>query len=206
VLVVDEVQNLSLAALEELRMLSNITVDGRASVQTILLGQPQFRQTLARPDTEQLRQRVLASYHLGPLSGAETRAYVEHRLRTVGWQDDPRWEDDAFDALYGLTDGIPRRINTLCTRVLLLGALEETHTITAEMVESTAAELREDLGAGMRAPAPQAPEQAAPASGRPNAAEYLLRRIQALETSVARQDRQFRRVIDLLSAYLEPQQ
>ena len=71
-LVVDEVQNLSMAALEELRMLSNITVDGHASVQTILLGQPQFRATLANPDLEQLRQRVLASYHLGPLTEAET--------------------------------------------------------------------------------------------------------------------------------------
>ena len=76
-LVVDEVQNLSMAALEELRMLSNITVDGHASVQTILLGQPQFRATLANPDLEQLRQRVLASYHLGPLTEAETR--VLHR-------------------------------------------------------------------------------------------------------------------------------
>ena len=83
-LVVDEVQNLSLAAMEELRMLSNITVDGKASVQTILLGQPQFRPILASPDCEQLRQRVLASYHLGPLTEAETRGYIEHRLRTVG--------------------------------------------------------------------------------------------------------------------------
>ena len=82
-LVIDEAQNLSVATLEELRMLSNITVDGRASVQTILLGQPQFRPLLARPELEQLRQRVLASYHLGPLSEAETRQYIEHRLRLV---------------------------------------------------------------------------------------------------------------------------
>ena len=84
-LVVDEAQNLSLAALEELRMLSNLTEDGRASLQTILLGQPQFRRMLASPDLDQLRQRVLASYHLGPLDVAETRAYVEHRLAMVGW-------------------------------------------------------------------------------------------------------------------------
>jgi type II secretory pathway predicted ATPase ExeA len=205
VLVVDEVQNLSLAALEELRMLSNITVDGRASVQTILLGQPQFRQTLARPDTDQLRQRVLASYHLGPLTGAETRAYIEHRLRTVGWQDDPHWEDAAFDAVYRETGGIPRRINTLCSRVLLFGALEETHVVDAEMVESTAAELREDLGGSMSATVPAAPAPPTPASGTPNVAEYLLRRIQAVEAGVVRQDRLFRRVIDMLSTYLEPQ-
>ena len=71
-LVIDEVQNLSLAAMEELRMLSNITVDGRASLQTVLLGQPQFRPILASQDWEQLRQRVLASTHLGPLTEPET--------------------------------------------------------------------------------------------------------------------------------------
>jgi general secretion pathway protein A len=205
VVVVDEVQNLSLAALEELRMLSNITLDGRASVQTILLGQPQFRQTLARPDTEQLRQRVLASYHLGPLSGSETRSYIEHRLRTVGWQDDPHWHDTAFDAVYGQTDGIPRRINTLCSRVLLLGALEEAHVIDADMVETTASELREDLGGGTSAPTPPAPVAAAAAAVTPNSAEYLLQRIQAVEAGVTRQDRMFRRVIDLLSTHIDPQ-
>lgn len=208
VLVVDEVQNLSLAALEELRMLSNFTVDGRASVQTILLGQPQFRQTLARPDTEQLRQRVLASYHLGPLTGEETRAYIEHRLRTVGWQDDPHWEDDAFDAIYGLTDGIPRRINTLCTRVLLLGALEETHVVSAEMVEATAAELREDLGVDVSAPPAPVQTTAAPgvpSQGVPNVAEYLLRRIQAVEAGAVRQERVFRRLVELLAGFVETQ-
>lgn len=126
-LVVDEVQNLPLGALEELRMLSNITVDGKASVQTILLGQPQFRPILASQDLEQLRQRVLASYHLGPLSADETRGYMEHRLRMVGWTDDPVWKDDAFLAIHRHTGGIPRRINTLCSRVLLFGALEEIH-------------------------------------------------------------------------------
>jgi hypothetical protein len=203
--VVDEVQNLSLAALEELRMLSNITIEGKASVQTILLGQPQFRQILARPDAEQLRQRVLASYHLGPLTFTETRSYIEHRLRTVGWQNDPHWEDAAFDTVYAVTDGIPRRINTLCSRVLLLGALEETHAIDAAMVESTAAELREDLGGSMTAAAPAAPSAPARTPGTPNVAEYLLRRIQAVEAGVTRQDRLFRRVIDLLTTYLEPQ-
>jgi hypothetical protein len=148
---------------------------------------------------------VLASYHLGPLSADETRAYIEHRLRTVGWQDDPHWEDAAFDAVYRQTGGIPRRINTLCSRVLLLGALEEAHVVDVEMVESTAAELREDLGGGMSAPAPPTPAPPAPASGPPNVAEHLLRRIQAVEAGVVRQDRLFRRVIDLLSTYVEPQ-
>ena len=112
-------------------MLSNITVDGRTSLQTILLGQPQFRRLLASPNLDQLRQRVLTSYHLGPLSREETRAYVEHRLNAVGWNDDPHWDDDAFTAVFSHTNGIPRRINRLCSRVLLYGVLEETHHITA---------------------------------------------------------------------------
>ncbi len=187
-LVVDEVQSLSLAALEELRMLSNITVDGKASVQTILLGQPQFRPILASPDVEQLRQRVLASFHLGPLTAEETRGYIEHRLRTVGWRDDPHWDDDAFVALHHHSNGIPRRINTLCSRVLLLSALEETHTITSEMVATTAGELDQDLGTHLSAPSPASTVTD----------DDLIRRIESLEMSVARQERVFRRILDHL--------
>ncbi|HEX5328319.1 MAG TPA: XrtA/PEP-CTERM system-associated ATPase [Acetobacteraceae bacterium] len=194
-LVVDEVQNLSVAALEELRMLSNITVSGRASVQTILLGQPQFKPILASADLEQLRQRVLASYHLGPLTEPETRAYVEHRLRTVGWVDDPHWEEAAFQSVYRHTDGIPRRVNTLCTRILLYGALEETHAINAGMVSTIATELEQDLGGPVAAAARAGP----PADGAGQ--DAMARRIAALEHGVARQDRIFRRLLDLLGSY-----
>ena len=199
-LVVDEVQNLQLGALEELRMLSNITIDGRASLQTILLGQPQFRAMLGGKELEQLRQRVLASYHLGPLSEQETRAYVEHRLRTVGWRDDPRWTDDAFAALFRQTGGLPRRINTLCGRVLLYGALEETHVVTTEMVEATAAELARDLGAGQPAP-PAAPRRD---DGDERSTEQLDGRIATLEQGVARHGRTLGRLVDLIGAYAEP--
>ena len=89
-LIVDEAQNLSFEALEELRMLSNIVVDKTMALQSFLLGQPQFRAILGSPRLEQLRQRVTAAYHLGPLSEAETRAYVEHRLRRADWKGDPR--------------------------------------------------------------------------------------------------------------------
>jgi putative secretion ATPase (PEP-CTERM system associated) len=202
-LVVDEVQNLSVSALEELRMLSNITVDGKASVQTILLGQPQFRPLLASQDLEQLRQRVLASYHLGPLSVDETRGYVEHRLRTVGWTSDPAWQDDAFLAVHRHTGGIPRRINTLCSRVLLFGALEETHRISGALVDTIAGELEQDLGAGL--PRPAARAVAMPASlpvsetsGTSLDLDVVLHRVEALERAVARQDRVFRRILDLL--------
>jgi general secretion pathway protein A len=191
-LVVDEVQNLSLAAMEELRMMSNITVDGKASVQTILLGQPQFRPILASKDWEQLRQRVLASYHLGPLNERETRLYIEHRLRTVGWCDDPVWEDAAFTAIHLHTGGVPRRINTLCSRLLLLGALEETHTITGQMVDETAEELDRDLGAGLE------PMTLTPLTGVDR--DDLVRRIDMLERHAYLQEQAFKRLLSLLEA------
>ncbi len=190
-LVVDEVQNLSFAALEELRMLSNITVDGRTPLQTILLGQPQFRPILASPELDQLRQRVLASYHLGPLTEQETQFYVEHRLRMVSWMEDPEWEPGAFTALFRRTAGIPRRINTLCTRVLLFGALEESHLITADMVDTVAAELENDLG-----PPAARPIDVTHVNGA--GLEDLAKRVAGLEQSAARQDRIFRRLLDVL--------
>ncbi len=191
-LVVDEVQNLSLAAMEELRMMSNITVAGKASLQTILLGQPQFRPILASKDWEQLRQRVLASYHLGPLSDAETRLYIEHRLRTVEWRDDPVWDDAAFSAIHRHTGGVPRRINTLCSRLLLLGALEETHTITGTMVDETAEELDRDLGAGLE------PMTLNPLTGVDR--DDLVRRIEMLERHAFLQEQAFKRLLNMLEA------
>ena len=197
-LVVDEVQNLPLGALEELRMLSNITVDGKASLQTILLGQPQFRPILASRDAEQLRQRVLASYHLGPLTEEETRGYIEHRLKMVKWEGDPHWDDDAFCAVFRNTGGIPRRINTLCSRVLLYGALEEAHAISAASVERTAGELNQDLGAGL-VPVPRH----SLLNGGEREQGDILRRIETLEASSLRQDRVFRRLLDLLETTRE---
>ena len=188
-LVIDEVQNLSLAAMEELRMLSNITVDGRASLQTVLLGQPQFRPILASQDWEQLRQRVLASTHLGPLTEPETRLYIEHRLRTVDWRDDPAWDAASFTAIHRHTGGIPRRINTLCSRVLLFAALEQAHAVTAEMVDATAEELNRDLGVGSQPPARTVA-----------ASDDLRHRVTALEQHSARQDTLFKQVLDLMEA------
>ncbi len=145
-LIIDEAQNLSPRAVEELRMLSNFQIGSKSLVQSFLVGQPEFRDILQRPEMRQLKQRVIASYHLGPLDAAETRAYIEHRLRHVGWNEDPTFDDGAFDRIHALTDGIPRRINTLCDRLLLSGYLAETHTIAATMVDEVATELADELG------------------------------------------------------------
>ena len=207
-LVVDEVQNLTLAALEELRMLSNMTEDGQASLQTILLGQPQFRRKLASPDLDQLRQRVLASYHLGPLTEEETRGYIEHRLAEVGWEGDPEWSAEAYAAVFRHTGGMPRRINRLAGRVLLYAALEETHSIDARIVEATADELHADLEGGAEGVgetelgAEVIPLRLAAQGGMGQGEagrSYadLLRRVEVLEEAVARRERLFQRLVDL---------
>src|SRR5207237_9128455 len=108
-LIIDEAQNLSTDALEELRMLSNIVVGTAPALQSFLLGQPQLRQVLGSPSLEQLRQRIAAAYHLGPLNAADTQAYIEHRLRRAGWTNDPEFSHDSFPAIYAHTCGVPRR-------------------------------------------------------------------------------------------------
>ncbi len=89
-LIVDEAQNLTPRAIEELRMLSNFQLGDQALLQSFLIGQPELRTMMQGPQMQQLRQRVIASYHLGPLDKAETQAYIEHRLEHVGWKGDPQ--------------------------------------------------------------------------------------------------------------------
>ena len=150
-LVVDEAQNLPPRSVEELRMLSNFVCADKPLLQTFLLGQPEFRRTLQSPAMEQLRQRVIASCHLGPLDGAETEAYILHRLQTVGWRDDPSFSRDTFDAIHQHSGGIPRRINILCDRLLLMGRLDEKHAFTVKDVATVTYELQQEFSpAGQR--------------------------------------------------------
>lgn len=135
-LLVDEVQNLSRGAVEELRMLSNFQVGEKALLQTFLLGQDGFRPMLRSAGMEQFRQRIIASFHLGPLNREEVREYILHRLGLCGWQDNPRFHDEVFDRIYEYTSGVPRLINKLCDRVLLHGCIEELHEISLKDVNS----------------------------------------------------------------------
>jgi putative secretion ATPase (PEP-CTERM system associated) len=143
-LIIDEGQNLTFDGLEELRMLSNFQIGPHAPFQCFLLGQPQFRQLLASPDLEQLRQRVIASYHLGPMSHEEVGEYLRHRMSLVGWKGDPTFEPSAVTAIFNHTGGVPRRINTLCSRVMLLGFLENLHSFNSDDVDQVVAELVDD--------------------------------------------------------------
>ena len=140
-LIVDEAQNLPRSSVEELRMLSNFQFEGRPLIQIFLLGQQEFRATLLSEGFEQLRQRVIASYHLNPLDADETRTYIEHRLTIVDWRSDPVITDDAFQQIYAATQGVPRRINNLCDRVLLYAFLEELHRIDGDVVQLVSDEL-----------------------------------------------------------------
>lgn len=151
-LFIDEAQNLSITALEELRMLSNLQVNGKPALQSFLLGQPQFRKTLARPDLSQLRQRVIASYHLGPLNEEETAAYILHRLEVAGWKGDPDIDGPALTSIFNFTGGIPRRINTLTNRLMLNAYLEESHSIDAACVALVSGEIDDELGQVMELP------------------------------------------------------
>jgi putative secretion ATPase (PEP-CTERM system associated) len=145
-LIVDEAQNLTAQAMEELRMLSNFQLEQRSLLQSFLIGQPELRELMRAPSMRQLRQRITASYHLGPMEEAETRAYIEHRLTHVGWKGDPSFEDQSFAMIHKATNGIPRRINSLCNRLLLGVYLAEEHRIGLDQTAEAIEELRSELG------------------------------------------------------------
>jgi|GEM_PF-1425805 len=143
-LVIDEAQNWPLPALEELRVLANLQHGGKALVQTVLVGQPQFRDALTGEDYEQLRQRVVASHHLENLDDTEVGPYIEHRLKQVGWRGDPTFDADACALIFDHSKGVPRRINLVCSRLLVLGALEQRHVIDDDSVLEVLEELDQE--------------------------------------------------------------
>jgi len=198
-LIVDEAQNLSASALEELRMLSNFQVQNSAPpFQSFLVGQPQFRRIIAHPDLEQLRQRVIASYHLGPLNSLESGNYVLHRLKQVGWTGDPSFPMSAIDAIHQHTGGIPRRINTLGNRLMILGYLDELHAFSADDVNRVAADLANENEA-MDAGAPISP--AANDQGLAGQ-QGMMTRLDDIEARLAKQEALSRRASAIIQQFL----
>ncbi|MCW2240896.1 XrtA/PEP-CTERM system-associated ATPase [Azospirillum canadense] len=196
-MMVDEAQNLPLRTLEELRMLSNFTVGGQALFQCFLLGQPQFVDIMNAPELEQLRQRVIASYHLEPMSAAETRQYIEHRLALVGWRNDPAIADEAYPLIHQETGGVPRLINLLCNRLLLFGALEGLHELDAQAVQQVIEDMRGELTGPPRNEALAAP-QAAPSVTAPTGHGVApdAARLTLLEKRVVQQERVLRSLLE----------
>ena len=162
-LIVDEAQNLGARSLEELRMLSNFQCGDHALLQSFLIGQPELRILMRSPLMEQFRQRVIASYHLGPLDQADTRAYIEHRLGLVGWKGDPKFEPDVFAEIHRATGGVPRRINSLCSRVLLAGYLAEKHELARADIAAAVSEMANEMGADIAIQSPPARRELATA-------------------------------------------
>jgi len=144
-LVVDEAQHLPLQSLEELRMLSNYEINGRPLFQAFLLGQDEFRLSLQTDHMAQVRQRVIATYHLRPLTVEETQDYILHRLKLAGWRRDPSFTDGTFAKIHEFTEGVPRIINTVCDRLLLFAYLEELHQIDESVVQSVLDEIQEEI-------------------------------------------------------------
>src|SRR5262249_52739847 len=188
--------------LEELRMLSNIVVGSATALQSFLVGQPQFRTILANPALDQLRQRITGAYHLGPLSCADTRAYVEHRLRCVGWNGDPGFEEECFALIYQHTDGVPRRINNLCSRLLLFGFLESSHWLSAVDAERGAQDLSSELSAVV-SPGPVI----RPVSPHDVQVSTLLgERLLKVERRTATHDHTIKRMIEIMVAHFKEAQ
>ena len=142
-LLVDEAQSLSVATLEELRMLMSLS--GEGGVQCFLVGQPQLTDLLALPECQQAAQRVIASCHLTALPKSEVFNYIQHRLQIAGWQGRPRLAPHIADHVYQATGGIPRLINMVLSRLLLMGSLEQSEDLGVQDVKSVIEDLETEV-------------------------------------------------------------
>lgn len=205
-IVVDEVQNMTVGALEELRMVSNFATGSQPVVQFLLLGQPEFKDMIASAPLEQLKQRIIATHHLGPMEANEVLPYVEHRLRHVGWQGRPRIAEEAGARLFVESAGIPRRVNQLMTRAMLMAALEDSDVVGDALIDAVVADLSREEEAGRRiseAPAVSPMAADGPALITDDVALDMAARITMLEAQVAEQEAALRRVLNLLVDWVE---
>ncbi|WAJ69891.1 XrtA/PEP-CTERM system-associated ATPase [Catenovulum adriaticum] len=145
-LIVDEAQNLPVESVEELRMLSNFQTNGKPLLQSFLLGQPELRSLLQLPNMEQFRQRIVASCDLKALSSAETHEYIHFRVNAASETESPvkLISDEGIDKIFQLSQGIPRRINTISDRVLLYGFLEDKKYLEADDVQVVIDEIKQE--------------------------------------------------------------
>lgn len=143
VLVVDECQNLGFPVLEQIRMLSNLETEKDKLLQIILIGQPEFLETLSSNNLRQLNQRITVKYHIEPLTLEETEKYIYHRIKVASkYQPSAFLSPGALKKIYAHTGGIPRLINVLGDYVLMTGFVHDMHNINAKMVEEAICELK----------------------------------------------------------------
>lgn len=141
VLIIDEAQNLKAAQLEQIRLLSNLETDKEKLIQIVLVGQPELREKLDSPELEQLRQRISVKYHILPLDKTEVGDYIYHRLHVAGSDGTIKFEPDVFGEIYEYSGGVPRLINLVCDRTLLLGFIMESRDITLDMIKRSVEEI-----------------------------------------------------------------
>ena len=195
-LIVDESQNLSVEALEELRMLSNFQLGSHPLLQVLMLGQPEFKIVLSEHEgLEQFRQRVIAAHHLEAMEQGEVQAYVEHRLQCVGWQGNPAIDQRVYTEMYEATQGVPRKINQVMTRLMLLGSVEQRTRIDNAMLSAVLNEMQQDSAFPAAAPKPMPKVEAAPA---PQPIKHVVaeppERRQKIEDLIAERDRQIEEI------------
>jgi general secretion pathway protein A len=143
VLVIDEAQNLSVEALEAIRLLSNFETSQQKLMQILLVGQPELREKLNRAELRQLKQRIGLRCHIGPLTPEETRLYIRHRLRVAGATDAGIFSDAAVQKIAEYSGGVPRVINIICDHCLLAGYADSKRRIDAKMVNEAIEYLEE---------------------------------------------------------------
>lgn len=141
VLLIDESQNLSMELLEEVRLLSNLETDQRKLLQIVLMGQPELRDLLDRPDLRQLRQRITVRYHLKPLTLEETDHYIQHRMHVAGANSRPVFNRSAVRKVFRYSKGIPRLVNAACDKTLLCGYVTGADKLTRRHVRRAIREL-----------------------------------------------------------------
>jgi general secretion pathway protein A len=143
VLIIDEAQGLARSALHELRRLSDLQHANHPLLQIVLLGQEGLREMIRTPEMEPIHQRLVAAWHLKPMSPEDAIDYVRHRLEQAGWHGDPAFAPGVLPVVYQLSEGIPRRINLVCSRLMLSAFLSESHTITVEDAHTVMQELQD---------------------------------------------------------------
>jgi general secretion pathway protein A len=143
-LIIDEAQDLSTAALEELRLLTNLQLNRQPLLQIFLLGQEELRDMVQQPNMEQVHQRLVAACHLEPLKLEEAKAFIKHRLNQVGWKNDPAISEAIYPVIHRISHGIPRRINMICSRLFLHGCVEELHQLGINDAKTVLMEIQQE--------------------------------------------------------------